>query len=124
MDDGAPPPPADRLAERLRGFGPIGLLSFVIILLADNPGLPLGALLVLAWARLSHTPLSALGFTRPKRWLGTVLLGLAFGVALKCAMKAIVMPMLGADPVNHAYHYLAHNRAAIPGFLYAIVVGA
>ena len=24
------------------------------------------------------------------------------------------MPLLGADPVNHAYHYLAGNKAALP----------
>ena len=34
------------------------------------------------------------------------------------------MPLLGADPINHAYHYLAGNRAALPGMLYAIIVGA
>lgn len=39
-------------------------------------------------------------------------------------MKSIVMPMLGADPVNHAYHYLAGNAAAVPGFLFTLIVGA
>ncbi len=34
------------------------------------------------------------------------------------------MPLLGADPVNHAYHYLEGNRAAIPWALYAMVIGA
>ncbi len=46
------------------------------------------------------------------------------GAALKLAMKALVMPLLGADPVNHAYHYLAHNTAALPGAIFAVVVGA
>jgi membrane protease YdiL (CAAX protease family) len=39
-------------------------------------------------------------------------------------MKAVVMPLLGADPINQAYHYLAGNRAALPGALYAMIVGA
>jgi membrane protease YdiL (CAAX protease family) len=39
-------------------------------------------------------------------------------------MKALVMPLLGADPVNRAFHYLEGNRAAIPGTLYALVIGS
>jgi membrane protease YdiL (CAAX protease family) len=39
-------------------------------------------------------------------------------------MKTIVMPLLGADPINQAYHYLAGNRAALPGAVYAMIVGA
>jgi membrane protease YdiL (CAAX protease family) len=39
-------------------------------------------------------------------------------------MKAIVMPLLGAPPINQAYHYLAGNAAAIPAMLYLIIVGA
>jgi len=39
-------------------------------------------------------------------------------------MKAIVMPLLGADPINQAYHYLVGNRAALPGMLFAIIAGA
>src|SRR5438270_248600 len=50
--------------------------------------------------------------------------GIVFGVAFKFALKAIVMPLFGADPVNHAYHYLAGNRAAIPFALFALTVGA
>ena len=39
-------------------------------------------------------------------------------------MKAIVMPLLGADPVNHAFHDLAGNPAAIPETLYLLTIGA
>jgi len=35
-----------------------------------------------------------------------------------------VMPLLGADPINQAYHYLAGNQAAVPAALYAMIVGA
>jgi uncharacterized protein len=31
------------------------------------------------------------------------------------------MPLLGAPPINPAYHYLSGNRAALPGMLYAMV---
>src|SRR3954452_6857680 len=39
-------------------------------------------------------------------------------------MKALVMPLLGAPPVNPAYHYLAGNRAAMPAMIFLIIVGA
>jgi membrane protease YdiL (CAAX protease family) len=34
------------------------------------------------------------------------------------------MPLLGADPINQAYHYLAGNRVALPGMLFDVTVGA
>jgi membrane protease YdiL (CAAX protease family) len=33
----------------------------------------------------------------------------------------IVMPLLGAPPINPAYHYLAGNRAALPGVIFAMI---
>ena len=39
-------------------------------------------------------------------------------------MKAVVMPLVGAGPVNQAYHFLVGNLPAIPGILYAVIVGA
>ncbi len=38
-------------------------------------------------------------------------------------MKAVVMPLFGADPINRAYHFLAGNRAALPRAFYLMVVG-
>ncbi len=32
--------------------------------------------------------------------------------------------MLGAPAINQAYHYLTGNRAALPGMMYAVIVGA
>jgi membrane protease YdiL (CAAX protease family) len=32
--------------------------------------------------------------------------------------------LLISDPVNHAYHYLAGNRAALPGAIYTMIVMA
>jgi membrane protease YdiL (CAAX protease family) len=43
---------------------------------------------------------------------------------LKLLMKAIVMPLLGADPVNQAFRYPSGNTAALPGVLYAVIVAA
>jgi CAAX protease family protein len=34
------------------------------------------------------------------------------------------MPLLGAPPINQAYHFLAGNTAALPWMLYAVIVGA
>jgi membrane protease YdiL (CAAX protease family) len=61
---------------------------------------------------------------RPKSWARTMFVGISFGIALKFLIKAIVMPLLGVDPINQAYHYLAGNRSALPGMLYKIIVGA
>jgi membrane protease YdiL (CAAX protease family) len=35
-------------------------------------------------------------------------------------MKAIVMPLFGADPVNHAYHFLAGNPTILPAALWTL----
>lgn len=45
----------DRLAERLRGFGPLGVLAFLVILGGNLLFVPVSALLVLAWAWRSGT---------------------------------------------------------------------
>lgn len=119
-----PAQPNDGLAAKLRGFGPIGLLAILAILAANGLVAPLSALLVLWWAQGSRTPWAEIGYVRPKSWPLTVAVGLLFGSAFKIAMKAVVMPLLGADPINHAYHYLVGNTAALPGILFAVIVGA
>ena len=111
----------DRFAKALRGFGPIGILALVVILLSGNI---IGTLLVLAWAWRSRTPWRELGFVRPRSWILTVAVGLPAGVGFKLLMKAVVMPLLGADPINSAYHYLVGNRAALAGMLFTVVLGA
>jgi membrane protease YdiL (CAAX protease family) len=110
--------------EKLRGFGPLGLLVILAVVLADAVVKPLGAILVLVWARRSGTPWREIGFVRPTSWVATVAVGVLFGIAFKFLMKAVVMPLLGADPINPAYHYLAGNLAALPGMLYLVIVGA
>lgn len=117
-------PPGDRLAARLRGFGPLGLLAVLVIAAGDFVAEPLSALLALAWAWRSRTPWREIGYVRPRSWIGALAAGVAFGIAFKLLMKAVVMPLLGADPINQAYHYLAGNRAALPGMLFAVTVGA
>jgi hypothetical protein len=118
------PPADDSFAASLSGFGPLGLLSFLVILAGNAIFQPLTGILVLVWARLSHTPWRDLGFSRPRSWTATVLVGVTSGIAFKFLMKAAVMPLLGADPVNRAYHYLAGNQAALPAALYAMIFGA
>jgi CAAX protease family protein len=126
------PPPADEsratsqddgFAAQLRSFGPVGILAILFILLTGNVSLggvmlPVGALLTLLWTRLSRTPWREIGYVRPKSWVGAVVVGVTFGVAFKFLMKAIMMPLLGADPINHAYHYLAGNKAALPAAIW------
>jgi len=121
----AAPPPGGRVAAGLRGFGPLGILAILVILLAGNyPVAPLGAVLVLVWVRWSRTPWREIGYVRPRSWTRDLVVGIALGIAFKFLMKAIVMPLLGADPINQPFHYLAGNRAALPGAVYAMIVGA
>jgi len=116
--------PEGRLAAALRGFGPAGLLAIAIVLAGGALMTVAGAVLALLWARLSRTSWAEIGYARPASWIRTLALGTVFGVALKLLLKAVVMPLLGADPVNQAYHYLAGNRAALPGIVLAVIVGA
>jgi membrane protease YdiL (CAAX protease family) len=114
----------DRLAAELRRFGPAGIVAILLILFTGNillgqVVLPVGAVLVLGWVRLSRTPLHEIGYVRPRNWIATVAIGLAFGIALKFLMKALVMPLLGADPINWAYHSWAGNRALLPVGIWA-----
>src|SRR5215471_21008158 len=110
---------ADAIARELRGFGPLGLAAILVILitllLGSNPFVPLAAVLVLIWAWWSRTPWPNIGFARPRSWAASLVIGIAFGISFKFLMKAVVMPLLGADPVNQAFHYLEGNRAALPG---------
>lgn len=111
-------------AARLRGFGPIGILAILIILAGNFLLLPLSALLVLAWAQLSETPLREIGLDKPKSWWRTAALGIVLGAVFKVVMKAVVMPLFGAPAQNPAYHFLAGNTAALPFMLYAVIIGA
>src|SRR5262249_8643137 len=110
---------AARFATKLRGFGLVGILAILAIALTGNIVLgpkiviPIGAVLALVWVRWSRTPWREIGYARPKSWALTVVIGIVFGVALKFLMKAVVMPLFGADPINRAFHFLAGNRAML-----------
>ena len=120
--------PGDDLAAQLRGFGLAGIVAIALIMFTGNivfanmVAIPVGAALVLIWARLSHTPLREIGYATPRNWVLTILIGILFGVAFKFLMKAIVMPLLGADPINHAYHFLAGNKSTLPAAIVAMLV--
>src|SRR2546430_3515839 len=112
-----------RFAAALRGFGPLGILA-IIFILAGAFAPPLGAILVLVWVWLSRTPWREIGYVRPRNWVGSVVVGVAFGCAFKFLMKAVVMPLLGGPEINPAYHYLAGNTTALPGTIYTMIVVA
>ena len=98
-----------------------------VILLSGNESLgklgavPVGGFLVLLWARLSGTHWRALGYVKPEHWFRTLAYGIAFGIAFKIVMKSLVMPVMGADPVNSKYHYFAGNNAMLPGAALAML---
>jgi membrane protease YdiL (CAAX protease family) len=120
----AAPSPDDRFAAALRGFGPLGIVAILVILAGNSIVAPLSGILVLVWAKLSRTPWREIGYVRPESWIRTLAVGIVFGVAFKLLMKAVVMPLLGAPPINQAFHYLAGNTAALPAILYMIIFGA
>jgi membrane protease YdiL (CAAX protease family) len=113
-------------AAQLRGFGPIGILAIVVILVPGNImlkpmwTLPIGAVWVIVWAYLSKTPWNEIGYAKPKSWLITVPGGIFFGISFKLVMKAIVMPLLGAADVNQAYHFLVGNNSVLPSAIWAM----
>ena len=95
----------DRVVTGLRGFGPLGILAILVILVGFAASTPLSAILVLVWTRLSHTPWREIGYVRPPSWIGSVMVGLVFGVAFKFAMKAILMPLLGVVTSSLPLYY-------------------
>jgi membrane protease YdiL (CAAX protease family) len=116
--------PEDVRAEQLRGFGLLGVLAIVVVLTGNLLFAPLSAILVLLWAWASRTPWREIGFVRPRSWIASIVLGVVFGSAFKLVMKALVMPLFGAPAINPTYHYLAGNRAALPGAILAMTVVA
>jgi|1185.fasta_scaffold07263_3 membrane protease YdiL (CAAX protease family) len=118
----------DRLARDFRGFGPLGIVTAVMIVFTANlvfsnmVTVPVGAVLALVWVRLSHTPWREIGYVRPKSWVVAVAGGIAIGVAFKFLMKAIVLPLFGAGPINPAYHFLTGNRELLPRAVWVMVV--
>lgn len=118
----------DHLAAALRGFGPLGLVAMAAILLTGNVfvanmvPVPVGATLAFLWVWRSRTPWPEIGYVRPRSWATTVLVGIAFGIALKFAMKALVMPLFGADPVNQAFRFLTGNTALLPAAIWSMFV--
>ena len=118
----------DRIAAGLRGFGLLGLGAMAVIILSGNAvigdliAIPVGGLLALAWAWRSHTPLREIGYSTPESWLAALTVGLLVGIGLKLLMKSIVMPLLGADPINQAYRFLAGNTPLLPAAMWAMLV--
>jgi len=113
----------DQFAERLRGFGLFGILAIGVIFAAQILA-PLGAVLVLVWVKLSRTPWRKIGYVRPQHWIISSAVGLAFGVAFKFGMKSLVMPLLGAGPINQSYNFLVGNRRAVLAFVPVIIIKA
>jgi membrane protease YdiL (CAAX protease family) len=118
----SPAQASDKFAVRLRGFGPIGILAILIILGGNFIMPPLSAILVLIWVKISDTPWREIGYVRPHSWGKTIATGIVFGVALKFVMKAMVMPLFGAPPINQAYHFVTGNPAVIPLMIYTMIV--
>jgi membrane protease YdiL (CAAX protease family) len=114
---------ADR-SSQLRDFGALGLSAIFLVFFGAAISPLLAATLILLWVALSHTPWAEIGYVRPKSWINTIAFGALGGVAFKLVLKAIIMPLLDAAPVNAPYHYLAHNPLRTIPLLFYIPIGA
>jgi hypothetical protein len=117
----------DEFATQLRGFGPLGLIAVVVILLSGTAhfhswAIPVGALLALAWVRLSGSPWRDIGYSKPKSWIAAVVIGVVFGVLLKFLLKAVLLPLLAADPANQAFRFLRGNRGVLPAAIWTMLM--
>jgi membrane protease YdiL (CAAX protease family) len=115
-------------AAQLRGFGPLGIVAIVLILFGGNyvtsggVVIPVSTALVWAWMRLSQTPWTEIGYVKPSSWTRSAAIGTAGGICFKLLMKIVVMPLLRADPINHAFHGWVGNRTALPIAIWACLV--
>ena len=119
MDPTVPPTIDDRWS--LKGFGPVGIIAILVIVLAGSLW---GTALVFIWAAVTHTRWSDLGFVRPRHGAIDLIIAFVAGVVFKFLMKAVVMPLLGFGPINTAYHYLVGNTAALPMMFLTVIVAA
>jgi membrane protease YdiL (CAAX protease family) len=85
-----------RTAAALRGTGALAIVAVLLVVAGLVVGPPVSALFVFIWLWLSRTPAADIGLKRPGSWLGVLVTGIASGIALKLAMKAVVLPYFGA----------------------------
>ena len=111
-------------AQRLRQFGPLGVVVMLAIFASSVLGFSVTAILVFVWAHHSNTPLRALGFKTPRHPAATLLAGIVLGVTLKLALKSIALPLLGAPAVNQTYHYVTGNAAVLPLLIGTVLINA
>ena len=116
-------PTQDRFATELRGFGPLGILA-VLVIAAGQIVAPLGAVLVLVWTKLSRTPWREIGYVRPGSWIGSLVVGIVFGVTFKFLMKAIVMPILETTQLIRLTIFSPETPAALPAAVWTMIVVA
>lgn len=108
--------------DGLRGFGPLGIMAILVIVAGVLVGPVVSAVLILLWTWLSKTPWAEIGYGKPRSWVGGAVLGIVLGIAFKFAMKAVVMPLFGAPPVNPAFHGMAGNPKAALEFAAFVVL--
>jgi membrane protease YdiL (CAAX protease family) len=94
----------------------------LVVVAASLAGPVVGAIAVLLWAQFSRTPMREFGFKAPPNWLLVLAFSVTLGFALRIALKALVMPLLGAPAVNAPYRHLAGNTSALPGVVAGVLL--
>ncbi len=98
------------------------LLILVLITGAGGFAPILGGILFFIWRALTKLPFKIFGLFKPKKWYVIFLYGIPLGILLKLFFKAIVMPLIGAQPQNITFQYLQGDlKAAIILALFVII---
>ena len=100
------------------------IIVFVLIMIVSGIVPIIGVLIFFIWIWVSGLPLNQFGFTKPKSWVRTVIIGLMLGIILKLQFKAVVMPLMGAEPVNANFQFLEGNLVAFIFLSIFIIVSA
>ena len=124
-DTRAAPPADDRVAVALRGFGPLGILAILVILAGNLVVAPLGAVLVLLWARRSGTPWRAIGYVRPQSWTRTYLFerfGKLLGPGVRAKAVIVLLTAVGFGLLHYPEQGLAGaEQATIVGLVFGTI---
>lgn len=107
----------------LRGFGPLGIVALLLIFAGALVFMPAAAVLILIWAWITRS-WHEIGLTRPTNWAVTIVAGVVLGIGMKFLMKAVVLPALGAPPVNAYFHDVAGNWQLTLQYFAFVIVGA
>lgn len=85
---------------------------------------PFAMLLWLLWRWQLKKKFSEFGLIKPGNLPLVIIKGILIGIGLKLVFKAIIMPILGAEPTNSTFDHLVGNLSASLSFAFFAMVSA